>query len=264
MAKKKAATAKPTRPRSFNGVIKGRTRAVQNIAKALRDIVFAELPDAEESYIGGQNAMALYRTTADVCWLQPLKARCNIYFLRGPELTDDEQLLEGNSDRYRFARVHSLEDVEQLPIRAWLQETVALNEAANEGLSFDEVLQRLQKICLALPNTKETNTWGKPHFRVGEKIFCGCGEDQGRPRVGLKMEPQQSRLMMRLPGIEKAPYSRPNDGWVSIDPGVFDDWPEIQRAIIDSYRLIAPKRTVALLDEQREGAKPRRKSVKRR
>jgi predicted DNA-binding protein (MmcQ/YjbR family) len=101
-----------------------------------------------------------------------------------------------------------------------------------------------------LANTKETLTWSKPHFRVGEKIFCGCGEEQGRPRLGLKMEAYESQLMMKLPGLEKAPYSRNGDGWVQIDPGVFDDWEEIERMIVGSYRLIAPKRTVAPLDSR--------------
>ena len=38
----------------------------------------------------------------------------------------------------------------------------------------ETVLNRMREICLALPDTKETMTWGKPHFRVIEKIFAGC------------------------------------------------------------------------------------------
>lgn len=249
MAKKKAAVTKNSKPTSFTGVIRGQARIVQSIAKSLRELVFEELPDAEESFYGGQRPMAMYRTIADICWIQPLKACCNIYFMRGPELTDDEQILQGTSDRLRYAKVRSMDEIEQLPLRAWLQESLTLNEAAtSDGMSVEQVLDELRKICLVLPQTKETVTWGKPHFRVGEKIFCGCSEDQGRPILGLKMEPRESELMMRLPGIEKAPYSRKGDGWVSIDPGVFDDWEEIERLIVGSYRLVAPKRTVALLD----------------
>ena len=47
---------------------------------------------------------------------------------------------------------------------------------------------------------------------------------------------------MTVPGIEKAAYSRPDDGWIQIDPCVFDDWEEIERLIVGSYRRIAPKR----------------------
>ena len=265
MAKNKSVTTKPSQPRNFAGVTQGRSRSVHSIAKALRGLVYEELPDAQESFYGGQRPMAMYRTLADVCWIQPLKQRCNIYFMRGPELTDNDQILEGTSDRFRFAKVGSLDDVETFPLREWLRESVVLNEAATRnGMSFEEVLGKLQTICLALPNTKETLTWGKPHFRVGEKIFCGCSEDQGGPRIGLKMESYESELMMKLPGIEKAPYSRKGDGWVSIDPGVFDDWDEIERLLVGSYRLIAPKRTVDLLDSRQQESKTsrRRKSAK--
>ncbi|MGZ0164299.1 MAG: DUF1801 domain-containing protein [Planctomycetales bacterium] len=249
MAKKKAASTASSTPRSFGGVIKGCAKPVQTIAKTLRDVVLEELPDAQESFYGGQRPMAMYRKSADVCWIQPLTNRCNVYFMRGPDLTDDDRLLEGNSDRHRFVKVKSIDAVEQLPIRHWLRESIELNLADLEsGLSFDEVLEKLRAICLALPQTKETLTWGKPHFRVGEKIFCGCSENAGRPSLGLKMEPNESVLMMKGPGIEKAPYSRPGDGWVAIDPNVFDDWEEIERFLVGSFRLIAPKRLVASLE----------------
>ena len=260
MKKKKAATKNSSRPKSFASVIRGRSRSVQSIAKVLRDLVYEELPDAQESFYGGQRPMAMYRTIADVCWIQPLNERCNIYFMRGTELNDTEHILTGTSERFRYAKVGSLDDIDRMPLRAWLQQSIALNEAAiSGGMSFKQVLKKLQTICLALPATKETLTWGKPHFRVGEKIFCGCGEDQGGPRIGLKMEAYESQVMMKLPGIEKAPYSRKGDGWVSIDPGVFDDWEEIERVIVSSYRLIAPKRIVAQLDSSpRKANDPRR------
>jgi len=65
------------------------------------------------------------------------------------------------------------------------------------------------------------------------------------------MDPNESVLMMKIPGVEKAPYSRPGDGWVAIDPNVFDDWEEIERLLIGSFRLIAPKRLVASLGDTR-------------
>lgn len=267
MAKKEPVAAKSSKPKSFAGVIRGHSRSVQSIAKALRALVYEELADAQESFYGGQRPMAMYRTMADVCWVQPLKERCNMYFMRGTELTDSNRILEGTSDRFRYVKIRSMNDVEQLPLRSWLQQSLLLNEAAvSSGMNFEQVLKKLQTICLVLPGTKETLTWGKPHFRVGEKIFCGCGEDRGGPRIGLKMEARESELMMNLPGIEKAPYSRKGDGWVSIDPRVFDDWDEIDRLLVGSYRLIAPKRTIALLDSPEQESKPARrvKSARRK
>lgn len=257
MAKKRPKTAGTTRPRSFTGVIKGRSKPVRDIAQALRQLVFEELPNATESFYGGQRPMAMYRTTADVCWIQPLQNRCNMYFMRSQGLSDKDGILEGKSDRFRFVKVGAIEDTEHLPLRDWLKQTVQLN-SADAGIGFEEVHQKMKGICLSLPNTKETETWGKPHFRVGEKIFCGCGENQGAPRIGLKMEPDKSEIMMRVPGIEKAPYSRKGDGWVSIDPREFDDWEEIENLIVGSFCLIAPKRVSALLKD-RQPAKGQRK-----
>lgn len=246
MAKKKAAA-----PRSFSGVVKERSKPIQVIARAMRALLYELVPDAEERFSGGPRPIAMYRTSADICFIQPQLRWCNMHFLRGTELTDPDALLEGSSDRMKHVKVRTLEEVATLPLRDWIRETIELNEQLLEDhLGFDEVLERVRPICLSLPKTKETVTWGKPHFRVGEKIFGGCGEVQGRPIIGLKMEPRHSELMMRTPGIEKAAYSRPGDGWVAIDPNVFDDWDEIREALIGSYRLIAPKKTLALLDDQ--------------
>lgn len=250
MAKKKAAAAKKARtPRTFSGVVKGRSKNVRSIAEALRELVLAKLPDAEELFYGGHKPMAMYRTIADVCWIQPLTERCNIYFTRGADLTDPNGLLEGSSERIRHVKVTSVEVIQDLPLREFIQESVELNEAAvSGGLTTDEVLERLREICLSLPRTKETLTWGKPHFRVGEKIFCGCGDQKGEPTIGLKLTTADSKRIMKAPGITKAAYSRPNDGWIAIQPNDFDDWDEINRMVLESYRLVAPKKILKLLE----------------
>lgn len=238
-------------PVSFRGLLEGHDPDVRKVARELRRIIREVLPETKESFTGGNRGFALYRTTADIAWLQPLKTSCNIYFMRGPELLDPEGQLQGTSDRYRYAKIKSIEDTEALPIREWLQEAATLNEAsAASGVAFEEVLKRVRQVVKSLPNTKETLTWGKPHFRVGEKIFCGCGEQEGQPRVGLKLDPTESLQMMRVPGIENAPYSRKDDGWVSIDPNEFDDWDTIEAWIVDSFRRIAPARVAALAESK--------------
>lgn len=68
-------------------------------------------------------------------------------------------------------------------------------------------LQRMRAICLALPDTKETPTWGKPHFRVGEKIFAGCGEENGIEIIGLKLEMAHAAKMIKTDArFTRAPY----------------------------------------------------------
>jgi predicted DNA-binding protein (MmcQ/YjbR family) len=121
------------------------------------------------------------------------------------------------------------------------------------------VLDQMRAICLALPDTKETLTWGQPHFRVGEKIFAGCGEEKGRAVIGFKLDMDHADAIIQDPRFWRAPYVG-HKGWVSMDASGVDDWNAVRPLVLESYRLIAPKRTVAKMD----GAAPpasRKKSV---
>jgi len=109
---------------------------------------------------------------------------------------------------------------------------------------FDAALRKMREICLALPDTKETPTWGEPHFRVGEKIFSGLGEKKGVLSIGFKLELDHADAMVRRPGFERAPYVG-HKGWVSMDVTDATDWDEARALIQQSYRLIAPKKTLA-------------------
>lgn len=106
---------------------------------------------------------------------------------------------------------------------------------------FDAALRKMRAICLALPDTKETPTWGQPHFRVGEKIFAGLGEHKGVLTIGFKLEMDHADAMVRRPGFTRAPYVG-HKGWVSLDVASVKDWDEVEALVHESYRLIAPKK----------------------
>lgn len=122
------------------------------------------------------------------------------------------------------------------------------------------LLNRIRRICLALPDTKETPTWSKPHFRVGEKIFAGFGEEDGRPTLGMKLVAGHAKLVVRDPRFRPAPYVG-HKGWVSMDVSGVDDWDEVAELVLESYRLIAPKRSLARLVDGAP-AKPKSKVAK--
>lgn len=107
-------------------------------------------------------------------------------------------------------------------------------------------LERMREICLSLPDTKETPTWGSPHFRVGEKIFAGCGEHQGKGSIGFKLEMAHAAAIVERPGFTRAPYVG-HKGWVSLDTDSVRDWDEVRALVHESYRLIAPKKSLAKL-----------------
>ncbi len=110
----------------------------------------------------------------------------------------------------------------------------------------DPVLTKMREICLSLPDTKETLTWGQPYLRVGEKIFSGCGEEKGKPVIGFKLEMEHADEVIKDSRFWRAPYVG-HKGWVSMDASAVRDWDEVRPFILESYRLIAPKKSQAKL-----------------
>jgi predicted DNA-binding protein (MmcQ/YjbR family) len=120
------------------------------------------------------------------------------------------------------------------------------------GLPLTEVepVERLRAICLALPEAAEKETWGEATFRVREKIFAMAGQNDGRWKVACKARPG---LQAALVGADPKrfyvpPYVGPK-GWIGIYLGEETDWDELTDLIEESYRMTAPKRVAALLDQ---------------
>jgi predicted DNA-binding protein (MmcQ/YjbR family) len=110
----------------------------------------------------------------------------------------------------------------------------------------DPAFLKVRALALALPDTKLTMTWGSPHFRVGEKIFCGFGSDDGKQVLGVKLEPMHARSVVKEPRFWPAPYVGKH-GWVSMDVTQRKSWAEVAALIRESYELIAPKASRAKL-----------------
>ena len=108
-------------------------------------------------------------------------------------------------------------------------------------VNADRILERYRRICLALPNTKETLTWGEPHFRVGEKIFAGFGHEKGRLTVGFKLRMEHADARVQDPRFQRAAYVG-HKGWVSLDATQITDWADVEGMVRESYCLIAPKK----------------------
>jgi predicted DNA-binding protein (MmcQ/YjbR family) len=113
-------------------------------------------------------------------------------------------------------------------------------------MTYQEVLENMRAICLALPDAKEAITWGHPTFRVGEKIFASCGGDDSQMSLGCKLKMEHAVEIIEDPRFTKAAYVG-NKGWVSMDASKVTDWNEVKALILESYRLIAPKKSIAKL-----------------
>ena len=131
-------------------------------------------------------------------------------------------------------------------------------------------LQRLRRICLALPGAHEVEAWGEPTFRVRNKLFAmyasaDTHHGAGRPAVWCKAGPgNQSVMILEAPDRYFAPPYVGPSGWIGIwlDEGV--DWDEVAALMRDAHDLIAPRRVRASAPDSRQLPAKRKKTKRKR
>lgn len=102
-------------------------------------------------------------------------------------------------------------------------------------------IARLRKLCLALPEAEERETWETPTFRIRGKIFCMAVREP--PAIWLKA-PRGSQEVL----VEAAPdrFFRPpylgHKGWIGMHLAVAQDWAEVEALVRRSFSLVAPRR----------------------
>jgi hypothetical protein len=110
------------------------------------------------------------------------------------------------------------------------------------------VLVRLRRVCLALPETMEKETWDIPTFRVRDKIFA-MAHDPGT--VWCKApRGVQTILVTAAPDRFFVPPYVGHKGWIGVRLDRKVDWTEVEALIRRSYRMTAPKRLAALVPEE--------------
>ena len=115
-------------------------------------------------------------------------------------------------------------------------------------------LTEMRRICLALPEATETLTWGQPHFRVRGKIFAGFGDHGGPFTIGFKLEREHADAAILDPRFTRAPYVGQH-GWISMEVKGVRDWGEVRALVLESYRLIAPRKLWEVVQGGRPAAK---------
>jgi hypothetical protein len=113
-------------------------------------------------------------------------------------------------------------------------------------------LPLLRRICLALPEAVEKETWEIPTFRIRDKIFAMAHD----PETVWCKAPRgvQAILVGAAPERFFVPPYVGHKGWIGflLDRGT--DWGEVEALIRRSYRMTAPKKLAALIpaDEERD------------
>jgi predicted DNA-binding protein (MmcQ/YjbR family) len=116
-------------------------------------------------------------------------------------------------------------------------------------MSADPMHDKLLSIVLKLPGAYEDRPWGSVHCKVAGKIFIGWGRhEDGEMSMGFRTTRElQSMLVASDPRFTIAKYVGQHGG-TDMKLGPKPNWDEVEQFIVDSYRIIAPKKLVKELD----------------
>ena len=116
-------------------------------------------------------------------------------------------------------------------------------------------IDRLREICLALPEAHEVEAWGEPTFRVRNKLFAmhasaNTHHGAGREAIWIASNHVAQDMVTRAKPDRyfSPPYVGPG-GWIGAWIDRNPPWNEIAELLRDGYRLKAPKRLSATLED---------------
>jgi hypothetical protein len=117
------------------------------------------------------------------------------------------------------------------------------------------MLPRIRAICLGLPEVTERLSHGAPTFFVRDrKVFVTAYPDGMHqyqfPHLWCAAPPgEQEALVAARPDRFFVPPYVGGRGWLGVRMDGSPDWAEIAELCTEAYRMIAPRRLVAQLDE---------------
>ena len=115
-------------------------------------------------------------------------------------------------------------------------------------------LSRLRGLCIALPEVTERVSHGEPVWFVrGRKAFVMYADHHHDERLAFwcaAPEGAQESLVAAYPGrFFRPPYVGVR-GWLGVYLDVPLEWGAIEVLVEDAYRVIAPPRLVAMLEDE--------------
>jgi hypothetical protein len=106
-------------------------------------------------------------------------------------------------------------------------------------LTFKE----FRRLCLALPDAEERETWGEATFRVRDRIFAMGSSEGGFVSIKASLDDQSGLVEMDPRTFAPSAYTG-RYGWVRVRlAGVGSDL--AQRLVTNAWKRTAPRRLVA-------------------
>ena len=117
----------------------------------------------------------------------------------------------------------------------------------------DPGLASVRELAAQFPDADEKVSHGRPAFFT-KKVFCYYGGslkvdgDWVQHPQSIVVQPGEDRpALVEDPRVYIPAYLGPS-GWIGFDLGDDTDWGEVQELLDASFRLTAPKRSIAELD----------------
>jgi predicted DNA-binding protein (MmcQ/YjbR family) len=108
------------------------------------------------------------------------------------------------------------------------------------------VLEKLRAMCLALPETSESASWGHPNFRAGKRTFATFERVDTRPSIAFRLDRDDVERLLRRRQFFSTPYGRGQ--WVSVWADQTLDWRLVADLLQRSYRAVALQRMITALE----------------
>jgi predicted DNA-binding protein (MmcQ/YjbR family) len=109
-------------------------------------------------------------------------------------------------------------------------------------------LSRVRKLCLSLPETSETSSWGHPNFRAGKRTFVTIENIGGSASIAFYAHPFDVEILEKQSGFFRTPYGQGR--WVSLKLSPRPSWALIETLVLKSYKLLALKRMIQQLERR--------------
>ena len=118
--------------------------------------------------------------------------------------------------------------------------------------SSRRIIERLRRICLALPEATEKEAWSEPTWRVKGKMFAQMDDyHHGSPHCAVWL-PSSIEAQEALIAADPKRFFRPayvgHKGWVGVVLDTGPDWAVVAELVRDAYQRIAPAKLAALVE----------------
>jgi predicted DNA-binding protein (MmcQ/YjbR family) len=101
-----------------------------------------------------------------------------------------------------------------------------------------QVLEKMRKICLALPGTEEKISHGHPSFRTSKGFYAVLEEYRGELSICVKVGLEVQGVFLEDPRFYLTPYTG-RLGWISLKVHAAPlNWKEIGELLAGSYQQV--------------------------